>query len=171
MTSITVDRFQFALPSGWSVLVYDKCTFYREHFNGLAGSKAADLLALSPNDGELSLVEIKDYRRHRRTKPASLFADVARKARDTLAGLAAARIRAYDAQTRDFAQSAARGGLIRVVLLLEQPSRPSKLFPQVVDPANGRVALKKAVRAIDPHAVLGNASKLAAKTAWTITPP
>lgn len=171
MTSITVDDFQFALPSGWSALDYDKCTFYREHFNGVAGSKAADLLALSPNVDALWLVEIKDYRQHRRTKPASLFTEVARKARDTLAGLAAARIRAYDARTRDFAQSAACVGLIRVVLLLEQPRSPSKLFPQVLDPANGRVALRKAVRAIDPHPVLGNSSELSAKTAWTITPP
>jgi hypothetical protein len=171
MTSITVDDFQFALPGGWSALDYDKCTFYREHFNNVAASKATDLLALSPTVDELWLVEIKDYRRHRRTKSIDLFAEVATKARDTLAGLAAARIRAYDAQTRDFAQSAAGVGLIRVVLLLEQPSRPSKLFPQVLDPANGRVALRKAVRAIDPHPVLGNSSELSAKTAWTITPP
>lgn len=171
MTSITVDRFHFALPSGWRVLDYDNSTFYREHFNNVAASKAADLLAISPNFDELWLVEIKDYRRHRRIKPASLIAEVAKKARDTLAGLAAARIRAYDAHTRDFAESAAGVGLIRVALLLEQPRRASRLFPQVIDPANGRVALKKAVRAIDPHPMLGNASELAAKTAWTITAP
>jgi hypothetical protein len=41
----------------------------------------------------------------------------------------------------------------------------------VVDPANGRIALRKAVRAIDPHAVLGSASELAAKMAWTVIPP
>jgi hypothetical protein len=170
MTSITVDRFQFDLPTGWSALDYDKCTFYREHFNGVAASKAADLLALSPQTEELWLIEIKDYRRHPRTKPGSLFTEVARKARDTLAGLAAARVRAYDTQTRGFAGSASRVARIRVALLLEQPDRPSKVFPQVVDPANGRIALRKAVRAIDPHAELGNASELAAKTAWTITP-
>jgi len=80
MTSITLDRFQFELPSGWSVLDYDNCTFYRAHFNNVAASKAADLLAISPNLDELWLVEIKDYRRHRRTKPANLLAEVARKA-------------------------------------------------------------------------------------------
>ena len=171
MTSIVVDRFQFQLPAGWRVLDYDKCTFYREHFNGIASSKASDLLAISPSNDELWLVEVKDYRRHRRTKPINIFAEIARKARDTLAGLAAARIRAYDTDTRSFAGSAARVMRIRIVLLLEQPSRPSKLFPLVVDPANGRVALKKAVKAIDPHSLLGNSAELAAKTVWTITAP
>lgn len=171
MPSITIDRFQFDLPAGWCALDYDQCAFYRERFNKVAASKAADLLALSPRIDELWLVEIKDYRRHPRTKPGSLFAEVARKARDTLAGLACARIHAYDSPTRDFAGAASRATRIRVALLLEQPTRPSKLFPQIVDPANGRVALKQALRAIDPHPVLGNSSELAARTAWTITAP
>jgi hypothetical protein len=54
---------------------------------------------------------------------------------------------------------------------MEQPRKPAKLFPQVIDPASARTQLKKSVRAVDPHPFFGNASDLTAKTAWTVTTP
>jgi hypothetical protein len=171
MPRLIVDRFTFDFPAGWSLLKYDDCTFYREHFNSLAHSKALDLLALSPAPSELWMIEIKDYRRARRTKPGNLFTEVARKARDTLAGLAVARMNANDALSKGFAAEAMRAGRVRVVFLLEQPEKPSKVFPHVVNPATARTELKRALRAIDPHPVFGNAGALTAKTAWTVTPP
>jgi hypothetical protein len=171
MSDIVVDKFAFDFPPGWSFLKYDDCTWYREHFNDFASSKAMDLLALAPRHSELWMVEIKDYRSQRRTKPGSLFAEIARKVRDTLAGLAAARLRANDSPSRDFAADAMRADRLRVVLLLEQPRKPSKLFPQAVDPATGSTMLKKALRAVDPHPLFVNASALTVKTEWTVTAP
>jgi hypothetical protein len=171
MPDIVIDRFAFGFPSGWSFLKYDDCTYYRQHFNDMASSKAVDLLALAPQHGELWMVEIKDYRRNRRTKPLNMFAEIARKVRDTLAGLAAARATSIDPQSQMFAAAALLAGRIRVAFLLEQPRKPSKLFPRVVDPASARTQLKKSVRAVDPHPVFGKASDLTAKTAWTVTAP
>jgi hypothetical protein len=91
--------------------------------------------------------------------------------RDTLAGLAAARVAANDPQLKAFAADAMRADFFRVVLLLEQPQKPSKLFPQAVDPATARTALKKAVRAVDPHPIFGNAGALTEKIGWNVTPP
>jgi hypothetical protein len=171
MPRVTVDQFLFDLPTGWTWLKYDECTYYRSHFNDLASSKAVDLLALAPQRGELWMVEVKDYRRHRRTKPENLFTEVARKVRDTLAGLAAGRLVANDPTSRQFALDAMRTGRLRVAFLLEQPRTPSRLFPQMIDPATAKTALKKAVRAVDPHPFFGSASDLSVKTAWTVTPP
>ncbi|MBK5941506.1 hypothetical protein [Halochromatium roseum] len=117
MPGVTVDRFRFNLPTGWAWLEYDKCTYYREHFNDLASSKAVDLLVLSSERAELWMVEIKDYRRHRRTKPGSLFTEVSCKVRDTLAGLAAGRLVANDPISRDFAVDAMQACRLRVALL------------------------------------------------------
>ena len=171
MPSVTVDRFLFDLPTGWTWLKYDECTYYRNCFNDLASSKAVDLLALAPQRAELWMVEVKDYRSHRRTKPGNLFKEIARKVRDTLAGLAAGRSVASDPTSRTFAADAMRANRLRVAFLLEQPQKPSKLFPQVINPATANTALKKALRAVDPHPFLGSASDLSAKTAWTVTPP
>lgn len=171
MPTIIVDRFVFDLPAGWTVLKYDDCTYYREHFNGLASSKALDLLALAPQQSELWMVEIKDYRGHRRANPENLFTDVARKVRDTLAGLAAARVAANDPQSLTFAADAMRAHRFRCVLLLEQPQKPSKLFPQVIDPATASTKLRRALRAVDAHPLFGNAAALSKKTGWNVTAP
>ena len=169
MLSVTVDSFRFDFPVGWICLKYDECTYYREHFNGLASSKAVDLLALAPQRAELWMVEIKDYRANRRTKPSNLISEIAQKVRDTLAGLAAGRLVANDLNSRAFAADAMRVARLRVAFLLEQPGSPSKLFPQVINPANATMALKKALRAVDPHPLFGSASDLSMKTAWTVT--
>ncbi len=171
MPQTIVDKFIFDLPAGWTPLKYDDSVYYREHFNDFAASKAVDLLALAPRHSELWMVEIKDYRRQRRTKPGSLFTEVAHKVRDTLAGLAAARVTANDPQLQAFAADAMRADRFRVVLLLEQPQESSKLFPQAVDPATARTALKKAVRAVDPHPICGNACALTERIGWKVAPP
>ena len=171
MQNVTVDRFEFSLPSGWIFLKYDDCTFYRKHFNSVANSKALDLLVLAPHGAELWLIEIKDYRLQKRVKPENLFAEIAGKVRDTLAGLATARVYVNDPSVQVFADKAMRAHRLRVAFVLQQPTHQSRLFPQIVDPANGTIKLKKALRAIDRHPFLGNAAELARKTAWIVTPP
>jgi len=171
MPQLIVDKFTFNFPAEWMPLKYDDSVYYRKHFNDFAASKAVDLLALAPRHSALWMIEIKDYRRRRRTKPECLFTEVAHKVRDTLAGLAAARVAVNDPQLQAFAVNAMRASSFRVVLLLEQPQKPSKLFPQAVDPSTARTALIKAVRAVDPHPIFCNAGALTEKTGWNVTPP
>ena len=154
----TVDGLRLDMPGGWWVWKYDDSAFHRNQFQNFAGgSKAVDAVALAMDD-TLWLIEIKDYRRHRRSKPASVFVEVAEKVRATLAGLATARTRASDQDERNRAAQAMRCGRIRVALQLAQPVKPSRLFPQVVDPVDAEMQLRRAVRAIDPHALCATGS-------------
>ncbi|MFA7243067.1 MAG: hypothetical protein WC091_23410 [Sulfuricellaceae bacterium] len=168
----TVDGFLLTMPAGWWVWKYDDSTFHRNQFqNFAAGSEAMDAVAFA-TDGTLWLIEVKDYRRNRRLKPSSVFAEVALKVRSTLAGLAVARVRANDINEKTRAQQVMGCSQIRVVLLLAQPVKASRLFPQVVDPADAQKQLQREVRAVDPHAlcVAGaiNNSRLPWQTAVTL---
>ncbi|MBU0673023.1 MAG: hypothetical protein KJ950_00085 [Proteobacteria bacterium] len=146
-----VDGLRLTMPEGWWVWKYDDSAFYRKQFQNLAGgSKAMDAVALA-DDGTLWLIEIKDYRRHRRTKPSSVFAEVASKVRATLAGLATARVRANDQDEKTKARQAMTCRQIRVAMQLVQSVKPSKLFPQVVEPHDAQIKLRQAVKAVDPH--------------------
>lgn len=150
---VDVDGQRLIMPAGWWVWKYDDSSFHRHQFQGFAGgSKAMDAVALA-DDGTMWLIEVKDYRRHQRTKPGSVFAEVTSKVRATLAGLAAARVRANDQHEQLQAQQAMSSKQIRVALQLAQNTRPSRLFPQVVDPQDAQLILKRELRAVDPHAV------------------
>ena len=99
-----------------------------------------------------STSELKDYRRFRRTKDdkISLWEEVAIKARDTLAGLFAAKV---ETGHRDhaFAQQSLTTAKIRIVLHLEQPATHSKLYPRAYDPARVQQMIKQLVKPIDAH--------------------
>ena len=152
-TTAEVDGLLLTMPAGWWVWKYDDSAFHRNQFQNLAGgSTAVDAVALAA-DGTLWLIEMKDYRRHRRSKPASVFAEVAGKVRATLAGLATARTRANDQDEQARADQAMKCQCIRVALQLAQPVKPSRLFPQVVDPVDAEMRLRREVRAIDPRAL------------------
>lgn len=150
MPLITEGRLTFTFPDGWSVSKFDEWSFYRNQFQAICGgAKAIDILAL---DSDCCwMIEIKDYRIHRRTKSTDVAEEVAVKVRDTLAGLAAARVNANDAGERATAHSALRRKRIRVVLHLETPTRGSRLFSASLDSANVQQRLKQCLRPIDPH--------------------
>ena len=151
MTAVVdVDGVRLTVPSGWWIWKYDESAFHRKQFQSFAGgSKAMDAVALG--GGVLWLVEIKDYRRSRRSKPSTVFAEVAAKVKATLAGLAAARVRANNPAERAFAEQALVCQDIRIALQLAQPTSPSRLFPYVVDPVDARIQLRREVRAVDAH--------------------
>lgn len=69
--TVNVDGFLLTMPDGWMVWKYDDSKFHRKQFqNFAAGSKAMDVVALA-TDGTLWLIEVKDYRRNNRSKPAT----------------------------------------------------------------------------------------------------
>ncbi len=108
-----------------------------------------DIVAIHANR-RLWLIEIKDYRVERRQKALELAEEVAFKARDTLAGLMAAQWQANDGDEAQIAKRAVRCLDLKIVLHLEQPSKPSRLHP-VEDVSKLLQKLKQLLRAIDPH--------------------
>jgi hypothetical protein len=153
MISFDEGRLTFGFPNEWKVCKFDASSFYRNQFqSSCGGTKAVDIVAL---DGRqcLWLIEIKDYRKHPRTKPGGLPEEVAAKARDTLAALVTARIRANDDDERNVADASTRANSIRVVLHLELAPHRSKLFASKLDHANIQQRLRQLVKAIDPHSL------------------
>jgi hypothetical protein len=149
------------------VTQYDQWIFYREHFSKLAdGIKAVDFIFLEQDT--CWLIEVKDYRIHPRTKLIDLAGETSIKVKDTIAGLFAAKINANVQSERQFAQSANRKSRIRVVLHLEQPKIPSKLFPKIVDEANIKSKLKGKMRSIDPHPIVMDMNSKLDSVSWEI---
>ena len=160
MLRLTERKLACDFPPNWEATKYDDWAFYRNQFSNccndgqsstptLRGSRAVDILAIAP-DRTLWLIELKDYRRHRRTKPEGIWTEVALKARDTLAGLFAAKVHGGHPD-QPFAGRSLGCLRLRVVLHLEQPKTSSALFPRAFDLADVQQKLKQLVKAIDAH--------------------
>lgn len=129
---------------------YDDWQHYRNQYNpACGGSKAVDFVV--SKDGELWLIEVKDFRQHRRTKAMDLADEIAVKVRDTMAGLVSAKFLANKSSEATTSGAALSCTKLRVAFHLEQPSRPSRLFPRSVDPASIRMKLRQILRFADPH--------------------
>ena len=155
MPTISEGDLTFQFPNDSHVGKYDDWAFYRNQFSRIPGTKAVDFVCV--HDAECWLIEVKDYRCHPRTKPTDIADEVAKKARDTLAGLAATRRNAGQGEERALAQQALRTRRWRVALHLEQPQHLSRLRPTPIDPANVKIKLRKVLRGIDPHPVVADA--------------
>lgn len=154
-------------PASWQISKYDEWPFYRNGFQLCFDPKAMDFLALSP-DRTLWLIELKDYRQRPRLKTIPLWEEVAIKARDTLAGILAAKMNAHHAQTA-LAKECVAAKSVRVVLHLEQTKAPSKTFPLVADRANVQQKLKQKVKAIDAHPLVIETANMSG-VPWKATP-
>lgn len=159
MIRLVEQKLEHTFDDGWTASQYDRWPFYQKHFQWSwardePGNKSVDFVAIDPAGDTLWLVELKDYRQHRRKKQISLPDEIAFKVRDSLAGLfAAAKYDANHAHVAD-ARRSLEAQRIRVVLHLEQPRQTSKLFPRPYDLADVQQKLKQRVRAIDPHPVV-----------------
>jgi len=153
MPRLTEEKLACDFPNDWQVTKYDDWAFYRNQFqNCCTGNKAMDFLAYNAADTTLWMVELKDYRQFPRTKDdkISLWNEVAIKARDTIAGLFAAKVEAGHAD-HHFAALSVNAVKLRVVLHLEQPATHSKLFPRFYDLADVQQKIKQLVKPIDAH--------------------
>ncbi len=158
----------FSFPDNWRILKFDETRFHKERWNSFAkGSKAVDFVAAF--DGVVWFIEVKDYRANPRQKPSEVFDEVAMKVRDTLAGLKVLSVRDSDSQERDDARHIlANSKRFRVVLHLEQPKQTSKLFPQTIDWKNARDQLRRVMRTMDPHSLVGDQTRLNGLVAWSV---
>ena len=89
------------------------------------------------------------------------------KVRDSLAALVAAQANANDREERELAFAALRCHRLRVVLHLEQPAKHSKLSPRAIDAADVKQRLKQRIKAIDPHPLVLDTTRLGG-VAWTV---
>ena len=166
MTVLDVDGLKFDFPASWSASKYDDWNFYRNQFLRIgSGVKAVDLIALSADTAWM--IEVKDYRVHRRTRAVDIHQEFADKVVYILAALLPAKVNANDIAERDFAAKTLRATQLRVVLHLEQPEKHSKLFPRAMDPANVQLKLRQKLKAIDPHPIVAETAKMHGLQ-WTV---
>lgn len=159
MTVLDVDGLKFDFPASWSASKYDDWNFYRNQFLRIgSGMKAVDLIALSADT--TWMIEVKNYRFHRRTKTVDIHQEFADKVIHTLSALLPAKVNANDIAERDFAAKALRTKQLRLVLHLEQPAKHSKLFPRAIDPANVQLKLRQKLKAIDPHPIVSETAEM-----------
>lgn len=129
---------------------YDDWSHYRNQYNrACSSSKAVDFLV--SKNGEIWLIEVKDYRQHQRSKAIDLADEIALKVRDTMAGIVSAKFLATDAGEANASRAALTCARLRVAFHLEQPKQPSRLFPRSVDPAHIKMKLRQILRFADPH--------------------
>ena len=170
MPIIREGALTFTFTDGWDAQKYDDWVFYKSQFQKVCplcnGIKGVDIVA--HNDGTAWLIEVKDYRRNRRKKGIGLVDEVAKKVFDTLAGLVAAKSRANQASERAMASAMLACRNLRVALHLEQPSRHSKLFPRIYNPADVKKKLKMQLKAIDPHPEVLDKASTNPTTHWQV---
>jgi hypothetical protein len=192
VTQITEDALTFTFPGGWTASKADDWSFYRNqferYFDGIRlackkcnaevrchkcktaktiGAKAVDILAIDSKPVAW-LIEIKDYRQHRRTKAIDLADEVAVKVRDSLAMFSAASKNANQPSEKTAAAAVGSSSAIRVVLHLEQVQKPSKLFPRAINPANVQQRLRRLIRFVDPHPLVVEKNAMGG-AAWAVT--
>ena len=168
MTEIEEGGLRFSFPDPCEAGKYDDWAFYREQFQSVAGSsKAVDIVCVA--DAAAWLIEVKDYRRHPRTKPSDLDVELAGKVRDTLAGLAAASANANCQEERALARRALAKHRWRVVLHLEQPRVPSRLRPRPVDVASVLTKMRgRKLKAVDSHPLVLDRGTHRSDIPWTV---
>ena len=160
-------RLTFRFPDDALASKYDEWGHYRRQFNSaFGGTKAVDILY---SEGRVAwLIEVKDYREHRRTKTIVLADEVAIKVRDSLVGLVSAKFNANDPDERKVAREILKGVQLRVVLHLEQPEKHSRLRPRAIDPAAVSQKLRGLLKPVDPHPCVVSQDSLKGEMTWTV---
>ncbi len=129
---------------------YDEWQHYRNVYQKACGSsKAVDFIVSTGR--ELWMIEVKDFRRHGRTKEIPLHEEITKKVRDTMAGLISAQFHAANAHEKQCARSVNGCITLRIGVHLELPRNPSRIFQLSVNPANLTIKLKQQLRFADCH--------------------
>ncbi len=168
MATLHESNVDFTVAAGWLAQRYDATTWYRKHFNACEDSAAMDFLVIDEQGTVLWMVEVKDFTQIApdQQRP-SLAKVVAKKARDTLAGILAGATRAGVDEERAFFARAARVPLIRVHFHCERPTHGSRLYRSLPDLADLKQTLRRLVRPIDPRVEVADVAHPALSAPWT----
>jgi hypothetical protein len=174
---IPIGNLTFDVPDEFQTQQLDTTTFYADHFQGIIsgeksqdkkqGVKAVDLVVFHPREDELWLLEVKDYRANPRIKKIDVFDEFAIKVVHSLACLAAMQVNANVPEEQQFAYGALRKIRLRAVLHLEQTTKPSRHFAQVVDPKTALKKIRTRLKAVDTKALVSSVEILGA-VPWTV---
>lgn len=169
MPDIHVDGMVLCFPEGWQVTKFDDWAFYRNQFSKMHNDiKAVDVLALSPDQNTLWMIEVKDFRAHRRMKSEPLYEEIWKKVFANLAALLPARTGASSSDEQAFASKALAVSRIRVAFHGEQPKKHSKDSPQSCRMADLQQKFKSLFKAIDRHALVVNSDNMPDCIPWTV---
>jgi len=175
MITMLEGQISYEFSDEFSVVRLEASTYYCRHWQNFAkpdseeGNKECDFIAFNTKTKELWLIEVKDYRGTRRTKPSSLADEFALKCRDSIGCLYAIKLSTLaQNEEKTMISPMMDAKTIRCVLHVEQ-TRYNRLFPSVIDPKALRDSTKKRLRPLDPHALGGDASSLAGQVPWGIT--
>lgn len=159
---------KFTFSGNVSAIKYDETNFYRNSFNSsFGGTKAVDILCYTTDTAWL--IEVKDYRQHKRTKTIDLSEEIALKVRDTLAGIICMKSNANQLDERLFAKQFLKSQQLRIVLHLEQPKKGSKLFPKAIDISKLKQKMKPLLKAVDPHFTIMDKISQPTAICWNVT--
>lgn len=169
MTTLREGQRAFTFQPDTQASKYDDWSFYRNQFKDrcFRDNKAVDMVCIAGD--RAWLIEVKDYREHRRTKPIDLADEVANKVRDTLAGLVAARFHATEPAEKALARELLRKRDLAVVCHLQQPAKHSRLRPRAIDPAALQQKLRTLLKAIDPRVRVVDTRTLPAGLPWQVS--
>lgn len=165
--TLTEGALRFSFGASCTVERYESWAFYRNQMQIITGTKAVDFVCI--NGRQTYLIEVKDYRFHPRTKPIPLIHEVALKVRDTLAGLAAARVNANVPREQQTAQTALNCRRWRVVLHLEQRLTRRKLRPTALSPAHIQQKLRRILKAVGAQPKVVDRNSLPPGLCWTVS--
>ena len=166
--AISVDGISFDFPDDWTVAQCDTWSYYRNNFIKMKdGIKSMDVIAVS-TDGIAYLIELKDYRIHRRAKPTSISSEILDKVIYTLAMILPASINASDESEKSLSKLTIKSTKLRIVLHLEQPLKHSKLYPRAIDPADVTQKLRQILKPIDAHPVVTEMGQMRGLP-WTVS--
>lgn len=164
----TEGALTFTFPPLSDASKYDDWSHFKNQYQRTCdGSKAVDLVFI---DNHVTwLIEVKDFRQHGRLKSLELSNEIAIKVRDTIAGLVSAKLYALDHDEKSFASKLLQSRKFRVVCHIEQPIKPSKLRPMIINPIDFQIKLRTLIKAIDPHPIVANRQTLPHYLPWSVT--
>ncbi|MCC5979880.1 MAG: hypothetical protein JJU21_17610 [Salinarimonas sp.] len=150
---ISEGRIRFLFEAVDFAEKYDDWAYYRNRYQSACGSsKGVDFVVLK--DKTVWLIEIKDFRGRRRSKAIDLAEEIAIKVRDTMSGILSCRFLSLDPNELHCAKQVVTSEKLRVVVHVEQPANPSRLFPRVINPAVFKLKLKQILKFADHHPLL-----------------
>jgi hypothetical protein len=118
-------NLQFEFDERWRapLLEWDKHAAYQRGIKEADNCKAVDFIGIYENR-LVCLIEVKDYRIHRRTKTEDLQTELVFKVRDTIAGLVGSGRRGEHAELcKPYLETILKPHKLTVVLWIEQPSQ------------------------------------------------
>jgi hypothetical protein len=170
---ITVDSLVFSFPDDWEVVKFDDWAFYRNQLmKARTGLKAIDLLAIEPGGSEqdlvLWLIEVKDYRIHKRSKDVGIAEEMVAKTLDTLSGILPAALNASESEEQDYAQKCLKTKELRVVLHLETAAK-GRAFDERLEHNTVQDTLRKKIKAVDAHPKVVSMKNFPSQLPWRVS--